>query len=118
MPISANRVTQVDVDAAFLGPTWCFPVVQDDDDYLVDPNPIGDEDVALVSAAISINREDEPVKVEFWNRRIAVIPAGTLKAGVRYPMQIAKVFSTGTGANVEVLIWRGESLLNLRPTSY
>lgn len=116
MPVLANRMTENDVASSMEGPTWCFPATQSDTEYLIDPNPVGDEDVGLVSAAISLSAEDD-VKVEFWNGRIATIPSGTLKAGVRYKLHIVKVFATGTGA-VEVLIWRGDSLRNLNPTSY
>lgn len=118
MSISANTMTDLDVQKAQEGPTWCFPAVKSDTNYLVDPDGPGDVDKAIVSAAITLDREDEAVKVEFWNKRTAIIPAGTLKAGVRYKLHIVKVFSTGTGSNVKVLIWQGESVRDLQPTSY
>jgi len=116
MATDRNRITLADVLKSFEGPTWCFPAVPSDINYLVDPDSDNHPNTPMVSAAISLSAEAD-VKVEFWNGRVVTIPSGALRAGVRYPLHIVKVWATGTGVT-DVLIWRGESLRNLRPTSY
>lgn len=106
------------LSAMFDGPTWCFDAVKSDVNYLVDPDSADYPNVPICSAAISLSRADEDVKVELWNGRTTTIKAGTLQAGVRYPLHIVKLWSTGTGTNVKVLVWLGESLRNLRPSAY
>lgn len=114
MAITRNLITAADIDKAFVGPTWCFPAVKSDDNYLEDPYYSGvvEQEKAIVAAAISLSREDEDIKVEFWNKRVVIIPAGTLLAGIPYKLPIVKLWSTGTGVSVDVLIWQGQDFRN------
>lgn len=114
MAVDYNNMTEEDIIASYVGPTWCFPAVESDTNYLTHPD---DDSKPIVSSAISLSAANQAVKVEFWNGVVATIPAGALQAGVRYKLHIVKVFSTGTGT-VDVLIWQGESLRNLEPASY
>lgn len=116
MAVDRNRITERDIEASYEGPTWCFPAVESDTNYIIDPDTTDHPDVPLVSAAISLSAV-AAIKVELWNKRVVTIPSGALQAGVRYPLHIVKVWSTGTGVT-DVLIWRGESLRDLRPTTY
>jgi hypothetical protein len=116
MSLDRNKINEIDVELAYQGPTWCFPATESDTEYLIHPDEDNFPNKPIVSSAISLTAE-AAVKVEFWNGVVATLPAGSLKAGVRYPLHIVKVWATGTGV-VDVLIWQGESLRNLTPTSY
>jgi hypothetical protein len=118
MSLDRNRLlNNVDaINAAYVGPTWCFPATESDTNYLEHPDTTNHPNTPIVSAAISLTAV-AAIKVEFWNGVVAIIPSGALQAGVRYPLHIVKVWSTGTGVT-DVLIWQGESLRNLRPTTY
>lgn len=102
----------------FSGPTWCFRASSSDFEYLIDPDLANHPNRAIVSAAISLSIDTEDISVEFWNGRSTIIKAGTLQAGIRYPLHIVKLNVTDTGGTVEVLVWQGESLRNFRPSTY
>lgn len=116
MAVDRNRITESDIEASYSGPTWCFPAVESDTDYLIHPDTDKYPNKPMVSAAISLTAV-AAIKVELWNGVVVTIPSGALQAGVRYPLHVVKVWSTGTGAT-DVLVWQGESLRNLRPTTY
>ncbi len=79
-----------------------FPAVfADDGGYFVHPL----SGLAICSQAISLSIDYEDVIVEYADGSVAVIPAGVLEMGVKHPMNIVKVFETGSGSNVEVFVW-------------
>lgn len=102
MAVTVSTLKAKDCDLSLIGAIGAFEATKHDDNYLTDPN-VTDKEV--VSKAISLDRSDEAVKVEFLGGRTATIPAGQLAAGVMHPMRIVKVFSTGSGSNVKVWIW-------------
>lgn len=109
MSITYNRMTDANVELAFRGPTWCFPAIASDTNYLVDPyTGASEEEVPLVAGAISVDIDTEAIKVEFWNKRVVTIAAGILTPQVLYPLHIVKLWDTGTGASINVNIWQGE----------
>lgn len=116
MSLPYNKTNQQHIIEAYTGPNWCFLAVPvDEAGYFEDPLNPGSP---LVSGAISVDREDEDIKVEFQNKEVSIIPAGMLKIGLRYPLNIVKVFDTGTGPNVKVLCWMGDAIRGLRPITY
>ena len=109
MAITSHTYTANDVDNSPRGAHYVFTATKHDTNYLEDPLISGRK---IVSKGISINRVDEAVKVEFADKgpaqsvgRQHTFEAGALAAGVCHPMNVVKVFSTGTGANVIVKIW-------------
>lgn len=103
MAITFSTLKSKDTDLSLVGANVGFEATKSDTDYILDPTISPERQI--VSKAISVDRADEAVKVEFVDGRTATIPAGILAAGVMHPMRIIKVFSTGTGSNVKVWIW-------------
>ena len=108
MAITTFNYSSADIDRGFRA-DWCFNATKSDDTYLEDPAATGKR---VVSKAISIDRVDEAVTVEFAEKepgqsrgRQHTFAAGELAAGVAHPMNIVKVLSTGTEAGVVVKIW-------------
>lgn len=100
MAVTTSTLTHSsDADPGVNGADWVFTASKSDTNYLTDP-VVTDKEV--VSKAIMLDIATEAVKVEFLNGRTYTFPAGMLAAGVMHPMRIKKVFSTGTGATVNV----------------
>ncbi len=109
MAITTHNYTAADVDNTTRAAHFTFNATKSDTNYLEDPALAGRK---IVSKAISLDRDDQAVKVEFaelepgqTRGRQHTFAAGELAAGVAHPMNVVKVFSTGSGADVVVKIW-------------
>lgn len=100
MPITSNTIQASDIDSSTKSAEWGFVVTNSDTDYLEDPDNAG---IAVVTRAITLIGEGA-VKVEFASGREVTIPSGYLAAGIMHPMNIVKVFATGTTTTVFVWI--------------
>ena len=79
---------------------YIFDATPSDTDYFADGN-----NEPLISRGISVDIETEDVTVVFPNESTYTFAAGTLKAGVVYPVSCIRVNDTGTGGTVVVTIW-------------
>lgn len=78
---------------------WAMTLAKSDANYLEDNVTAGKE---VVTQAITLDIATEAVKVMFLNGRTHTFPAGVIAAGVPFPCNIIRLYSTGTGSNVVV----------------
>lgn len=102
MAITVNTLTNIDVAQDSNGAMYGFAATKSNTNYIEDPRTA---DRQIISKYVSLDINTDAVKVEFIDGTDYTIPAGSLNAGVLHPMKIVKVFSTGTGATVNVVIW-------------
>lgn len=100
-----NYVTEADLLRCTTGPNWAFELAKDDDHYLEDQNY---NFRPLVTAGISVDIDTEAITVEFMDKRVLTLPAGSLTPQAIYPMNIVRLLETGTGASIKVTGWMGK----------
>ena len=102
MAITTNTLKNIDIAQDSGGAMSGFTATKSNTNYIEDPRTAGKQ---VISKYVSFDINTDDVKVEFNDGTDYVIPAGALNAGVLHPMKIVKVFSTGSGATVNVSIW-------------